>query len=266
MRPARILASTIALSMLAVGAPASAQGSDTLPGAAAGAEAIQRVPANVFLPAPGVPTAPASLVVRPASPAELTAVNERLHGAGIMLATGVGVSVAGLALVAGSASSLMFAGGLVAGAIVLVPLSIGTYAFEHQQATGIRVALAPETFITELRAALPAGVPPPAAALQVDVLILDFGLAPRDAADPRDVLCLVADVAIEVRQEGAMIHSETLHVQPRVRSEDAPAPFCRRYERWGRRDAEALVAARQDLARTLGRMVRARLEGIQWSP
>jgi hypothetical protein len=230
--------------------------------APASGSTIERVPAIDFEWPEAVQPGPARFVVRPATLDELAAVRDRLAQGDLMLATGLGVSALGVAEAA--ALGGMFAGGLVVGAIVIVPLSLGIYAHDKIVADHVREGLDVEAFLAEIRTGLPADPPAGTTNLEVEVKVLDFGLVPRDphATGPTDPICLVADAEIVVRQSGEPLYDRFLHVQPYLRSAGARAPFCRRYDRWGTHEAAMLIAARRELARSLADMIRSRLQPI----
>jgi hypothetical protein len=226
------------------------------------ATTIERAPAVRFEWPEAVQPGPARFIVRPATLDELATVRDRLAQDNLLLATGLGVSVLGAAEAA--ALGGMFAGGLVVGAIVLVPLTLGIYAHDRNVADHVREGLDVEAFLSEIRAGLPADPPAGTTNLEVEVVVLDFGLVPRDAhaSSPADPICLVADAEIVVRQAGDPLYDRFLHVQPYLRSAGARAPFCRSYDRWGEREASMLTAARRELADSLADMIRSRLQPI----
>lgn len=247
----RLLSAVAAGAILATAQPVLADGPK-----------ITRIPATNFEWPAGVPRSPASFVVRPATLDEQAAVRESLKTSNYMLAASLGISAAGVAEAA--ALGGMFAGGLVAGAVVLVPLSLGLYVHDRIIASHIREVLDVEVFLADIREGLPSDPPLSPAPVEVDVRILDFGLVPRDAnaTDPTNPLCLVADAEIVVRHAGESLYDELLYLQPYLRSAGAPAPSCRSYALWGEREAALLVAARRDLARSLAGMVVSRLQPL----
>lgn len=233
--------------------------------AAAPIPTITRVAARPFVPTDPDAAPRASLVVRLATAEEQAAVRERLEESGVVFRTLAGTAVVGLGTGLAATAAGMYAGGLIVGGIILLPASVAMYAHEHHTADRVKAALAPETLIEELRAVLPSMAADGTLPLAVDVVILDYGLIQRTASEKDAPLCLVADLGIEARRNGTTVYQETVHVQPYLRSVDAPAPMCRAYEKWGKHDAEVLVRARKDLAASLGTMVRARLTALDWS-
>lgn len=226
--------------------------------------AITRVAPKPFVPDDPSASLRATIVVRLATAGEQEAVRARLESSGVMSRNMAGTAVLGLGVGAAATAGGMYAGGAILGGILLLPSAIAMYAHDRHVADHVSAALAPEALVEELQAVLPSTQAIDSPTLSVELIILDYGLLARTEHDRNEPLCLIADLGIEVKRNGESLYQEMVHIQPFLRSADAPAPVCRSYETWGKHDARMLIRARQDLAASLARMVRSRLDALHW--
>lgn len=237
---------------------------------AAAPPSVVRVPARTLELRGASTPAQLALDIREAGPSD-TEVLEALRKEDQRLSLlGLGVSGAGLwdALTYGG----VFAGSEVIGAIILVPTMIILGAVNARSRDVVNRALQETRIVPSLRAQLEAVAPssasaaPGASAAEVTVLVT-YGLVPRDkgALGDMSLLCLFTRAVLKVSVDGRDVFEDLIHVEPYVRSRDAPPPECATLSDFAAGDGRLVRRGLTDYAQVLAVIVIRRTGALPWN-
>lgn len=232
------------------------------PAAAAAPRAIERLPVRTFDAWPGAAPRAIALEVRGVREADLASIEKMREETRRM--TGMSLAVSGV----GAAEALLipgfFSGSLVAGALILAPLAIGLNSAQRRQHETIVAALKQADLIEGTRAALAPRLPPGPGEATLSVIVLAYGLVPKEGgALRRHCLTVVADLVLA--SGGEEIYRDTVHMAPWRRSADAPPPVCAHWEDFAAKDGAPLRHAALDAAQVLAAIARHRTPALPWT-
>jgi hypothetical protein len=229
--------------------------------------AIERVPVKVpealDVPRPAV----LPMAVRGVTAADLAAVERVKKLDEQATAMGLGVSTLGAAeavLLPG-----FFSGSLIAGALILAPLTIGLHVSAQKEVNTVGRVLKEVDLIGETqRALLARGVPgeADADAMQMTLVILAYGLIPKDPHRILWGLCLILESDLVLTAGGRELFRDTIYLSPYRRSADAPPPICGGMAEFAKNDGIALRNAALDYAQVLAAIALRRARRFPWKP
>ena len=198
------------------------------------------------------------LVVRNAGEAD-TAMIEKLRGrTWTILGSSLGIST--ISVVEAFAIPGFFSGTLIAGAVILVPLSITIAAMEHHVFNTIERALQ-ETSLTELTQEnlsnyLPS-FPFEGERATVELIIIGFGLTENPS-------CIFTDAVIKVSFKDKTYYEDIIYIEPYLRSEDAPPPICRPLDTFAQKNGKLLKQGLIEYSQVLSAILRKRTKALPW--
>lgn len=255
----RVLA---ALLLLAGCATPSAPPPPKPPAAPAAPRVIERLPVRTFASWPGAAPRAIALEVRGVREADLASIEKMREETRRM--TGMSLAVSG----ASAAEALLlpgfFSGSLVAGALILAPLAVGLNSAQQRQHDTIVAALKQVDLLEGTRAALAPRLPPGPGEATLSVIVLAYGLVPKEGrATGRQCLTVVADLVLA--RGGEEIYRDTVHMAPWRRSADAPPPVCAHMEDFAAKDGAPLRHAALDAGQVLAAIARHRTPALPWA-
>jgi hypothetical protein len=229
--------------------------------------AIERVPVKVpealDVPRPAV----LPIAVRGVTAADLAAVERIKKDLEQWTAKVLGISAVGTAeavLLPG-----FFSGSLIVGTLILAPATIGLHAVLQKEVDTVSRVLKEVDLMGETqRALLARGVPgePPADATQMTLVILAYGLVPREPHPSLWGVCLALEADLILTAGGRELFRDTIYLWPHRRSADAPPPVCGGMGEFAKNDGIALRNAARDYAQVLAAIALRRARQFPWKP
>lgn len=183
---------------------------------------------------------------------------------------GLGVSGVGLwdALTFGG----MFAGAEVLGAIIIVPGMTILSAVNARARDTVNRALQETPVVPSVRAALEAAAPAaagagPGASTAEVTLLVTYGLVPKEegALGDMSVLCLLTRAVLKVSVDGREVFEDTIHLEPYLRSSDAPPPVCATLSDFAVGDGRLVRHGLADYAQVLAAIAIRRTRTLPWN-
>jgi hypothetical protein len=184
----------------------------------------------------------------------------------------LGLGVGGIGLWDALTFGGTFAGAEVLGAIVILPTMTILSAVNARARDTVNRALKETPVGPLVRTDLEAAARPKDSAdsgaptAEVTVLVT-YGLVPRDKVELGDlsVLCLLARAVLKVSVDGRNVFEDTIHVEPYLRSSDAPPPVCATLSDFAVGDGRLVKRGLTDEAQVLAAIVIRRTRTLPWN-
>lgn len=228
-------------------------------------QTIERVPVRRFETWSVSTPITLQITVREAAPTDVRSIEELRAATHRLTGTALGVTSVGAAE-AVLMPGYFFAGSLVAGVVLVAPGAIALEILEGGQAKTVLSVLEKSEMMPAVAANLAARAavaPQGATTVDVDVIVLAFGLVSQSKEAPNN-LCLMVDADIAVSIEAREVFREALFLEPYLRSADVPPPICSTLSQFAGHDGERLKAAIGQYVQLLTALVIDRLPVLTW--
>jgi hypothetical protein len=162
-----------------------------------------------------------------------------------------------------------FSGSLTAGALILMPAVIGLQASLQKEVDTVSRVMKEVDLIGETRRALlvrGASSEAAADATQMTLVILAYGLVPKEPHTSLWGHCLILESDLILTAGGRELARDRIHLWPYLRSADAPPPICGGMGEFARNDGIALRNAALDYAQVLAAIALRRARQLPWKP
>jgi len=211
-----------------------------------------------------------ALDVREAGPSE-TEVLEALRREDQRLNL-LGLGVGGVGLWDALTFGGLFAGAEVLGAIIIVPTMTILSAVNASARDAVNRALKETPVAALVRADLEAAAPSTdsastdASTAKVMVLVT-YGLVAKDRGELGDmsILCLLARAVLRVSVDDRNVFEDMIHIEPYLRSSDAPPPVCATLSAFAAGDGRLVKRGVTDEAQVLAAIVIRRTRTLPWN-
>ena len=199
------------------------------------------------------------LTVQGAEQADTELIDKLRSESHTFLQTGIGVSTLGL--IEAVAIPSLYSSALVAGAIIVVPLSVAIGVMDKRTHDTVENTLKENSLVEILRQRfrrhLTNGLEVNNGSTQLQITVLAYGLS----SDPE---CLFADAAIQVLQQSRVVYEDFIYIEPFLRSADAPPPYCYSMEVFAKNDGELLEKGLIEYSQVIHAIVKKRTALLPW--
>lgn len=165
----------------------------------------------------------------------------------------------------GAAAGPMFGGGMILGGIFIGIASTAIAATDSQQQGKIEVALRQSDFVGMLGKEFGFKLQISADSNHhnsLEIIPLRYGIV--EGKEQAYELCVVAELAITLRNVDQVIYRDRVLISPYLRSQDAPAPVCMSRRSMSFDDARPLHDALAIYAAVMPAIVQQRIPGLPW--
>lgn len=222
---------------------------------------ILRVPVNELILPEGM-SAPIAFhySVRLAKPTDMATLERLRSESRKLLGTSLGISTIGV--VEAFVIPGFFSGSLIAGAIFITPLALTLAAIDQHNYNSIEEAFEQTELVplTQQRLALRTDVASAtqnAEGVMVELIITSYGLT-------YEPVCLFADAAIIVKNNGQPFYEELVYIEPYLRSADASPPICASAELFAHDSGALIKRGLNEYSQVLSAILLKRTRALSW--
>lgn len=173
--------------------------------------------------------------------------------------SGIGVSTLGL--VEAVAIPSLYSSALVAGAVIVVPLTVAIGVMDKRIHDTAENTLKENSLVEMVRQRFPShltnNLEADHGSTELRVTVIAYGLS----SNP---VCLIADAAIQVFDQTGVIYEDFIYIEPFLRSADAPPPYCYSLDAFAKNDGELLMRGLMDYSQIIQAIVKKRTALLPW--